>query len=92
MGRVMDEGRVDVTTSCLTRPELVGQHMLALLARAEGVHRHRARRALSPLGCLEILAYWPRYVVWRGADDEAGGVRVLLALYWLVALSCALAI
>lgn len=92
MGRVMDEGRVDVVSACLTRPELVGQHMLAVLARAEGVHRHRARRALSPLGCLEILAYWPRYVVWRRADAEVGGVRVLLALYWLVALSCALAI
>ncbi len=92
MGRVMDEGRVDVVCACLTRPELVGQHVLAVLARAEGVHRHRARRALSLLGCLELLAYWPRYLVWRGADDEAGGVRVLLALYWLVALSCALAI
>lgn len=83
MGRVMDEGRVDVLCACLTRPELVGQHTLAVLARAEGVHRHRARRPLSPLGCLEILVYWPRYLVWQVAEDEPGGVRVLLALYWL---------
>jgi len=86
MGRVMDEGRVDVLRACLTRPELVGQHTLAVLARAEGVHRHRARRPLSLLGCLEILAFWPQYVVWRSSNDPPGGVRVLLSLYWLVVL------
>ena len=86
MGRVMDEGRVDVLRACLLRPELVGQHTLAVLARAEGVHLHRARRPLSLLGCLEILAFWPRYLAWRSPDDPPGGVRVLLSLYWLTVL------
>jgi len=86
MGRVMDEGRIDALSACLKRPELVAQHTLTVLARAEGVHLHRARRPLTLLGCFEVLAYWPRYLVWRGGDDEPGGVRVLLSLYWLAVL------
>ncbi len=83
MGRVVDEGRLEVIAACLIRPGVVSGHTLAILRRAEGVHRHVARRPFTPVGWLETLVFMPRYLVWSAGGATDGGLRVVLSAYWL---------
>lgn len=91
LGRVVDEGRLDVVTASLTRPGVVSAHTLAIVRRAQGVHRHRARRPFTPLGWLETAVFLPRYLVWACDREQSGALRVLQSGYWLwwLAWACA---
>jgi len=90
MGRLVDEGRLDVLTQCLVRPERVAAHMVSLLHRAEGVYRHRARRPWLPRGWLESVLFGPRFLLPSGRGGD-GAVRVVLVAYWLYTLAWAVA-
>ncbi len=83
MGRVVDEGRLEVVAASLMRPGVVSAHTLAILRRAEGVHLHVAKRPFTPVGWLETLVFMPRYLVWAVGRESDGGLRVVLSVYWL---------